>query len=127
MATYRQVCDSRHLQADCQERDQLRNPTLGTRVWATFTFYSAPPDRGEQSIVMSVSVCMSVCRPISVRTFVSGFWNAISKLYQFFLRAQFSSDGAATRFSLVLPDFWMTSCLHIVDRNIRCEKGIYSK
>ena len=52
MATYRQVCDLRHLQADCQERDQLRNPTLGTRVWATFTFYSAPPDRGEQSIAM---------------------------------------------------------------------------
>ena len=36
MAAYRRVYDSRHLQADCQERDQLRNPTLGNRVWATF-------------------------------------------------------------------------------------------
>ena len=36
MAAYRQVYDSRHLQADCQEWDQLRNPTLGNRVWATF-------------------------------------------------------------------------------------------
>jgi len=40
MATYRRVYDSRHLQADCQEPganlDQLRNPTLGNRVWATF-------------------------------------------------------------------------------------------
>jgi len=27
-----------HLQADWQNRDQLRNPTLGNRVWATFTF-----------------------------------------------------------------------------------------
>jgi len=35
---YRRVYDSRHLQAHCQEPDQLRNPTLGNRVWATFTF-----------------------------------------------------------------------------------------
>jgi len=38
LAAYRRVYDSRHLQADCQERDQLGNPTLGNRVWATFTF-----------------------------------------------------------------------------------------
>ena len=37
MAAYRWVYDSRHLQADC--KDQLRNYTLGNRVWATFTFY----------------------------------------------------------------------------------------
>ena len=36
MAVYRRVYDSRHLQADCQNRDQLWNPTLGNRVWATF-------------------------------------------------------------------------------------------
>ena len=39
MAAYRLVYDSRHLQADCQGPDQLRNPTLGYRVWATFTFF----------------------------------------------------------------------------------------
>jgi len=38
MGAYRRVYDSRHLQTDCQERDQLRNPTLGNRVWATFAF-----------------------------------------------------------------------------------------
>ena len=38
MAAYRRVYDSRHLQADCQKPDKLRNPTLGYRVWATFTF-----------------------------------------------------------------------------------------
>jgi len=38
MATYRQVYDSRHLQADGKNRDQLRNPTRCNRVWATFTF-----------------------------------------------------------------------------------------
>jgi len=38
MAAYRRVYDSRHLQADCQEPDQFRNPTLGNWVWATFTF-----------------------------------------------------------------------------------------
>jgi len=40
MAAYRRVYDSRHLQADCQERDQLQNPTLGNRVWAIFTFFT---------------------------------------------------------------------------------------
>jgi len=38
MAAYRQVYDSRHLQADW---DQLGNPTLGNRVWATFLFTTA--------------------------------------------------------------------------------------
>ena len=38
MAAYRRVYDSRHL----QNRDQLRNPTLGNRVWATFTFFTIP-------------------------------------------------------------------------------------
>ena len=41
MAAYRRVYDLRHLQADCQEPDQLRNHTLGNRrVWATFTFFN---------------------------------------------------------------------------------------
>ena len=38
MAAYCRVYDSRHLQATAKNRDQLRNPTLGNRVWATFTF-----------------------------------------------------------------------------------------
>jgi len=38
MAAYRRVYDSCYLQADCQEPDQLLNPTLGYRVWASFTF-----------------------------------------------------------------------------------------
>ena len=38
MEAYRRVYDSRHLQADAKNRDQLRNPTLGNRVWATFAF-----------------------------------------------------------------------------------------
>ena len=100
MATCRQVCDSRHLQADCQERDQLRNPTLGTRVWATFTFYSAPPDTGEQSIVMSVSVCLSVCRFVGLS-----------------LSARLSLDSGTlfpnfTSFSCVLS-FFLTALQHV--------------
>ena len=38
MAAYHRVYDSHHMQADCKNRDQLRNPTLGNTVWATFTF-----------------------------------------------------------------------------------------
>jgi len=42
MAASSLVYDSRHLQVDCQNRDQLWNPMLGNRVWATFTvFYIA--------------------------------------------------------------------------------------
>jgi len=42
MAAYRRVYDSRQLQADWKKnRDQLRNPTLGNRVWATFTILAA--------------------------------------------------------------------------------------
>ena len=37
MAAYRKVYDSRHLHP-AKNRDQLRNHTLGNRVWATFTF-----------------------------------------------------------------------------------------
>ena len=40
MAAYRRVYDSRHLQADCKHRDQLRKPTLSNRVWATFIFFN---------------------------------------------------------------------------------------
>jgi len=39
MAAYRRVYDSRHLQADCSEPDQLRNPMLGKWVLATFTLF----------------------------------------------------------------------------------------
>ena len=39
MAAYRRVYDSLHVQATAKNRDQLRNPLLGNRVWATFTFY----------------------------------------------------------------------------------------
>ena len=45
MAAYRRVYDSRHLQADCKEPDQLRTPTLGNGVWATFTFYRPKSQR----------------------------------------------------------------------------------
>jgi len=39
MAAYRRVYDSCHLQATAKNWDQLRNPTLGNRVWATFTVF----------------------------------------------------------------------------------------
>ena len=56
---YRRVYDSRHLQADCQEPDQLRNPTLGNRVglWATF-FYKITRLTLN---VMRLSLAMPLC------------------------------------------------------------------
>ena len=38
MAAYRRVLDSRHRRLTAKDRDQLRNHSLGNRIWATFTF-----------------------------------------------------------------------------------------
>ena len=47
MAAYRRVYDSRHLQADMPTTGyQVRNNTLGNRVWATFTFFVIAKCRG---------------------------------------------------------------------------------
>jgi len=48
MAAYRRVYDSHHLQADCKDRHQLRNPTLGNRVWATFTLFNGRQEKLKQ-------------------------------------------------------------------------------
>jgi len=41
MAAYRRVYDSRHLRLTAKNRDQLRNPTLGNRVYGLlFTAYA---------------------------------------------------------------------------------------
>jgi len=54
MAAYGRVYDSRHLQSGCREPDQLRNRTLGNRVWATFTFafthFSGPQAGNEMGV-----------------------------------------------------------------------------
>ena len=41
MAAYRQVYDSHHLQADCQEPGSAPEPYARYRVWATFTFFKS--------------------------------------------------------------------------------------
>ena len=56
MAAYRRVYDSHHLQLTAKNRDQLRNPPLGNRVWATFTFFSSeyrPNELGPNLVCMS--------------------------------------------------------------------------
>jgi len=53
MAAYRRVCDSRHLQADCQEPGSAPNPTLGNRVWATFITFG----RRNESAPIQLAQC----------------------------------------------------------------------
>ena len=44
--------DSRHLEADCQDQPgSAPEPTLGNRVWATFTFL---PQNPKKTVVISV-------------------------------------------------------------------------
>ena len=57
-----------------KNRDQLRNPTLGNRVWATFTFYTPlrPPFASMPSIRDTTGRCeLPVSRH---RNFDSGWW-----------------------------------------------------
>jgi len=61
MAACRRVYDSRYLQADCQEPGSAPEPyTLGSRVWASFTFlllkliHTATPDMTKLSCLCLV-------------------------------------------------------------------------
>jgi len=73
MAAYRRVYDSRHLQADYQERGSAPEPyASGNRVWATFRglpFYRAMLCiRGTSHGPVSVSVRLSVTSRSSTKT-----------------------------------------------------------
>ena len=41
-----------------KDRDQLRNPTLGNRVWATFTFSTIAPARHHMALVSYKSLAL---------------------------------------------------------------------
>ena len=60
MAAYRRVYDSRHLQADCQEPGSAPDPTLGSRVWATFFIQK---DRGIVTVCSYWGDHRSKCLP----------------------------------------------------------------
>ena len=45
MAAYRQVYDSVTCRLTAKNQDQLRNPTFGSLIWATFAFFTHPTDR----------------------------------------------------------------------------------
>jgi len=55
MAACRRVYDSHHLQADCQEPDQLRNRTLGNRVWRPLTFLGYMSRENARSLPSAVA------------------------------------------------------------------------
>ena len=61
MAAYRRVYDSRHpCRLTAKKRDQLRNPTLGNRVWATFFSQSYSRDGNSDATVqrqISIDSC----------------------------------------------------------------------
>ena len=51
MAAYRRVYDSRHPQAEAKNWDQLWNPTLGNRVWATFLTNTLLTEKNRKHLV----------------------------------------------------------------------------
>jgi len=58
MAAYRRVYDSFMTHVTCRltakNRDQVRNPTLGNRVWATFTFKQLHYNKGHECFLIVV-------------------------------------------------------------------------
>ena len=75
---------------------------------------TAPPI-GERSIVMTVSVCLSVC----LVTIISPHVHVRSATSLCMLSvgvARSSSGGVAIRY--LLPVLWMTSCSHVISRRI---------
>jgi len=68
MAAYRQVYDSRHLQADCQEPGSVLEPyTLGNRVWATFTLFTFSVKRNYRRAALRGRKCAKL--PSAVGTY----------------------------------------------------------
>ena len=64
MATCRRVCDSPHLQADCQEPRSAPEPyTLGNRVRATFTFFTKFGLFFSLSVGLSADLIPGTARP----------------------------------------------------------------
>jgi len=115
-----------------KNRDQLRNPTLGSRVWATFTLTTnrtnhssfrlhsfslvTLPLIAEQSIVMTLSVCLSVRDPFCRTTcpiFTKKFLCVLDDI-----------TYVDVVIRCVLPVLWMMSCLRILPRNRRCRSEL---
>jgi len=66
MAAYRRVYDSHHLHA-VKNRDLLRNPTLGNRVGATFTFFCYRKLPTPKALIGDLAWCKTVARWASNR------------------------------------------------------------
>jgi len=58
MAAYRRVYDSHHRRLTAKNRDQLRDPTLGSRVRATFTLRRTGYEHLRCSAVMWRRQCL---------------------------------------------------------------------
>ena len=59
-----------------KNRDQLRNPTLGNRVWATFTYYSTTQ---VQSIWYRCKSCGNCSRDLKRGNEVVSQWTGVSR------------------------------------------------
>jgi len=66
MAAYRRVYDSRHL-LTAKNLDQLRNPTLGSRVWAAFTFLATIVDSDLYSVYIARPDETKLSRRVALR------------------------------------------------------------
>ena len=60
MAAYRRVYDSVTCRLTAKNRDPLRNPTLGNRVWASFTFFNSVMRNQTSRVVCVRFVCVGV-------------------------------------------------------------------
>jgi len=68
-----------------------------------------------QSIVISMSVCLSVCPLAYLKNHMTKFHQILCTCYVTCDRDSIFSDCSGIRY-YVLPVLWMTSCLHIMVR-----------
>jgi len=100
MAAYRVTC-----MLTAKNRDQLRNPTLGNRVWASFTFLSAVKKR------RAVSLRHLSC--LLLQNSYTGYLRGSSKRLLKQSRVQ-GGPGLPPREGLP------PNCLHLISRYDRC-------
>jgi len=104
MAAYRRVYDSRHCRLTAKNRGQLRNPTLGNRVWASFTVlhsqnadlhFSVQPDgqlAAETALMHRLRVCLFTPHCLPLPHYIDLYWHKLQLLNRKYIKKEKVDD-----------------------------------
>jgi len=85
-----------------KNRDQLRNPTLGSRVWATFTFYLLRKVVHFTVALLTPAITKDVALRVSAEIFRHSLGIQISSM---------GHTGEITLDRLLYPDYWFIAVI----------------